>query len=275
MSTTKRPARSSTRPRPVGEPARRGPARERERDPQRHRGQSVGEVVHRVGEQGDGPGDHDHRTLQHCGEAQHEQADLHRPGALGARLERGVGRLRGVVAVRSDDVEQPPLEAVVVIVTMPVVIVTVVVVIVTAVTAVTSLVVIVIVVVVRARLRTGVVVVRAWLRTGVGVAGGGRAGWAVGQRVHADMVTARRVTVEATRPRTGAAISRQSARTGGVRWTHAAVPASSPAALTGPARATRADHGAATPPVRGVFCCPRAVPPAVAQRSPRRPPASP
>ena len=98
----------------VGEAPRRRPARQREGDPQRDGRERVGQVVHGVGEQRDrAREDHDH-ALQHGGQAEDHEADEHRTDAFGARLERGVGGLGRVVAVRLDDVQQPPEQTVVV-----------------------------------------------------------------------------------------------------------------------------------------------------------------
>ncbi len=65
-----------------------------ERDPQRDRGERIGEVVDRVGGQGDRPGKPDDDQLKDRGEAEDHQADLDRPDALragGERIVYGVG----------------------------------------------------------------------------------------------------------------------------------------------------------------------------------------
>jgi alpha-ribazole phosphatase/probable phosphoglycerate mutase len=98
----------------VGVAAGAGTPAEDERDPQRDRGQRVGEVVHRVGQQRDRAGDQDDRQLRDRGRQQHDQADLRRPDAGGAGLQRRVDRAGGVVAVRPDQRPHPAGEPTVV-----------------------------------------------------------------------------------------------------------------------------------------------------------------
>ena len=75
-----------------------GPTAHSERDPQRHRGQRVGEVVHGVGEQGDRARDRDDGELRRSGDAEHDQADLDGPDACGAVARGVVDAVRVVVA---------------------------------------------------------------------------------------------------------------------------------------------------------------------------------
>ena len=79
---------------------------QRERDPQRDRGQGVGEVVDGVGQQRDRPGDQHDDQLRDRGGAEREQADLDRPDAGGAGFQRAVDAVGGVVAVRGEDLPQ-------------------------------------------------------------------------------------------------------------------------------------------------------------------------
>ena len=99
-------------PEAVGEPAARRAARQREGDPQRNRGQRVGQVVHGVGEQRHRPR-HGDDALQEGGAAEDDEADPDRAHAVGAGLEGGVGGLGRVVAVRPDHVQQPAEQALV------------------------------------------------------------------------------------------------------------------------------------------------------------------
>ena len=84
---------------------------EGEGDPQRERGQRVGEVVDGVGEQRDRSGQHDDDGLQHAGDEQGDQADLDCAYALGAGFQRGVDRVRGVVAVRAENRQKGTADA--------------------------------------------------------------------------------------------------------------------------------------------------------------------
>ena len=86
------------------------PAAEHERDPERDRGQGVGEVVDGVGEQRDRTADEHDDQLQGGGAEQDEQADFHRPDALCAGLQGIVDRVGGVVAVRHEEAVEEALD---------------------------------------------------------------------------------------------------------------------------------------------------------------------
>ena len=91
----------------VGVAAGGGAAAEGERDPQRHGGQRVGEVVDGVGQQRDRSGDQHDGSCSTAVTSRTDQADLQRPDALGAGLQRRVDRVGGVVAVRPQHRPQP------------------------------------------------------------------------------------------------------------------------------------------------------------------------
>ncbi len=91
----------------VGVAARGRPSAEYEGDPQRDGGQGVGEVVDGVGEQGHRAGGEHDQGLRGRRDEERDQADLDRPDALRAGLERRVDRVRGVVAVRPEDRRDP------------------------------------------------------------------------------------------------------------------------------------------------------------------------
>jgi hypothetical protein len=76
-----------------------------------------------VGEEGDGPGRDDDRGLQDRRHTEHDEAGAYGADAVRARLERRVGRLRRVVAVRADQVQEAPEQAVLVVVLVPVIVV--------------------------------------------------------------------------------------------------------------------------------------------------------
>ena len=79
---------------------------ERERDPQRNRGQRVGEVVDGVGQQRDRPRDqHDHQ-LGNRGGTECEQTDLHRPDTGGTGFQGTVDAVGGVMAMRGEHFPQ-------------------------------------------------------------------------------------------------------------------------------------------------------------------------
>ena len=90
----------------VGVAAGGGLGAQGERDPQRDRGQRVGEVVDGVGQQRDRAGDHHDHQLRDRGGAQRQQADLHRPDTGGAGFQRAVDAVGGVVAVRGEHLPQ-------------------------------------------------------------------------------------------------------------------------------------------------------------------------
>ena len=92
----------------VGVAAVRRPPAEDERDPQRDRGQGVGEVVDRVGQQRHRAGDDHEQCLGEGGDPERDEADLDGADALGAGLERGVDRVGGVVAVRLEEARETP-----------------------------------------------------------------------------------------------------------------------------------------------------------------------
>jgi hypothetical protein len=56
-----------------------------------------------VGEQRDRSGEQDNDGLQHAGDEQGHQADLDCAYTMGAGFQRGVDRVRGVVAVRAEN----------------------------------------------------------------------------------------------------------------------------------------------------------------------------
>lgn len=87
-------------PVPVRVAAVRWPTPEPERHPQRDGGAGVGDVVHGVSEQRDRPRERHHGALQDGGDQQGDEADLQRPDAAVAGLQRGVDEVGGVVAVR-------------------------------------------------------------------------------------------------------------------------------------------------------------------------------
>ncbi len=78
-----------------------GASAHREGDPQRHRGQGIGEVVHGVGEQGHRTGQRHDDHLRQRGDAEHDQADLDGADACGA-VAQGVVHPVGVVMTVPD-----------------------------------------------------------------------------------------------------------------------------------------------------------------------------
>ena len=81
---------------------------ERERDPQRHGGQRIGEIVNGVGGQCDRSG-HDHDDdLRERRRAQHQQAEFDGPDAGNTGLQRAVEAVGGVVRVRRENLLDRP-----------------------------------------------------------------------------------------------------------------------------------------------------------------------
>ena len=88
---------------PVGVAAGSGFCAERERNPERDRGQGVGEVVDGIRGQRDRSGDHHDGDLRDRRHAEHQQADFDRPDARGAGFQRAVDAVGGVMRVRRED----------------------------------------------------------------------------------------------------------------------------------------------------------------------------
>ena len=92
----------------VGVAPRRGPGAERERDPQWHGRQRIGEVVNGVRRQRNRPGDHHDDGLHECGDAKRHQTDLDRANADRDGLQCAVDAVGGVVTVRNERVRHYP-----------------------------------------------------------------------------------------------------------------------------------------------------------------------
>ncbi len=88
----------------VGEPSARRTAQQDERDPQRHRGESVRHVVDGVGQQRDGPAEQEDNHLQQRGDGEDDQTDLGGADPRGRGHQSAVDGVCVVVAVRAEEV---------------------------------------------------------------------------------------------------------------------------------------------------------------------------
>ena len=99
-ATMRTPARSSATV-TVGVAAECHPTPHQERDPQRHCGPRVSEVVDGVREQGNGAGREDDGPLRDGRDCERHQADLDGTDALGAGLKGRIHGVGAIVAVRA------------------------------------------------------------------------------------------------------------------------------------------------------------------------------
>lgn len=87
----------------VGISASGGLGAQRERDPQRHRGQRISEVVDGVGGQRNRPRHHHDHNLDERGQPENQQADLDRTDPCRSGFQGVVDAVGGVVGVRRED----------------------------------------------------------------------------------------------------------------------------------------------------------------------------
>ena len=104
IAMTNRPAEVLGASVAVGVALGRWTAGEPERDEQRHGGERVGDVVQRVAEQRDRPGEHNHDGLDNGGNPEDREAQQHCTAAGSVSFERVVDLVGGVMGVRPEHV---------------------------------------------------------------------------------------------------------------------------------------------------------------------------